>query len=81
VIGINRIFPTAYVSTAYGAVNFCSHLTAVFAPFVAEIPYPYPFIAFVAMISVALFTSLKIKEVDPNYEVKHYKKQSLNNFE
>ena len=69
VISINRIFPTAYVATAYGVVNFCSHLWACLAPFVAEIPYPFPFIAFVAMIGIAIFTSFVIKEVDPQYQL------------
>jgi len=37
IISINRLFPTLYVSTAYGIVNFCAHLFACLSPFVAEI--------------------------------------------
>jgi hypothetical protein len=37
IISIGRLFPTLYVSTAYGLVNFCGHLAACFSPFLAEI--------------------------------------------
>ena len=63
IIAVNRLFPTVYVSTAYGVVNFCAHLYACLAPFVAEVKNPYPFIMFVAMIGVAIFTSFMLTEL------------------
>lgn len=63
IISVNRLFPTLYVATAYGVVNFCSHLCACLAPFVAEIKYPFPFIVFVCLIGIAIFTSFFLTEV------------------
>ena len=37
IISVNRLFPTLFVSSAYGVVNFFAHLYACLAPFVAEI--------------------------------------------
>lgn len=63
IIGINRLFPTLYVATAYGVVNFCGHLYACLSPFVAEIPDPFPFIVFVSMIGVAAAMSFMLTEI------------------
>lgn len=66
IICVNRLFPTLYVATAYGVVNFCAHLFACLAPFTAEIPNPFPFIVFVVMVAVAIFTSFFLTEIgDP----------------
>lgn len=62
-ISVNRLFPTMFVATAYGVVNFCAHLYACTSPFVAEIKNPYPFIVFVCMVGVAVFTSFLLVEV------------------
>ena len=63
IISVTRLFPTLYVATAYGVVNFCAHLFACLAPFTAEIKDPIPFIAFVAMIGVAIFSSFFLTEI------------------
>jgi hypothetical protein len=42
----NRFFPTRYLASTYGIVNFVSHLLAVGAPMLAEVSDPYPFAAF-----------------------------------
>ena len=63
VISVNRLFPTKYISTAYGVVNMFAHCFACFSSLVAEIPDPYPFIVFEALIVIAAFATLKIKEV------------------
>lgn len=70
IISVNRLFPTLYVSTAYGVVNFCAHLYACLAPFVAEIKNPFPFIFFVIMIGVAIFTSFLLTEVSEMEQLK-----------
>ena len=42
----NRFFPTRYLASTYGIVNFVSHFVAVGAPLLAEMPDPYPFVVF-----------------------------------
>lgn len=42
----NRFFPTKYLASTYGLVNFVSHLVAVAAPMLAEMSDPYPFTVF-----------------------------------
>ena len=42
----NRFFPTRYLASTYGIVNFVSHLVAVAAPLLAEVSDPYPFVVF-----------------------------------
>ena len=73
IISVSRLFPTLYVSTAYGVVNFCSHMFACLAPFTAELPDPIPFVAFVSMIGVAIFTSFLLTEIDKNKELEAIK--------
>ena len=60
---LTRLFPTQYVATAYGVVNFISHLFACLSPFVAEIKNPYPFIVFEGLLCVAIFTSFVLSEI------------------
>jgi len=36
-ISVNRLFPTLFIANAYGICNFCAHIIACLAPFVAEI--------------------------------------------
>lgn len=42
----NRFFPTKYLASTYGLVNFIAHLVAVGAPMLAEVSDPYPFAVF-----------------------------------
>jgi len=63
VISVNRTFPTKYISTAYGVVNMFAHIFACFSSLMAEVPDPYPFIAFEVLIVIAAFATFKIKEV------------------
>jgi len=37
IVAVNRLFPTQYVTTAYGICNFCAHCFACLSPFMAEI--------------------------------------------
>jgi hypothetical protein len=60
---LTRLFPTQYVATAYGVVNFISHLFACLSPFIAEINNPYPFIVFEGLVCVAIFTSFVLTEI------------------
>lgn len=63
VISVNRLFPTKFTSTAYGVVNGFAHVFACLSSLVAEIPNPYPFMVFEALVVMAAFATLKIKEV------------------
>jgi len=60
----NRLFPTFFLTTSFGIVNFISHILAVGAPMIAEIEDPYPFWVFSAFCLIALVSSLFLKEVD-----------------
>ena len=53
----NRFFPTKYISSTYGIVNFVSHLIAVGAPMLAEVSDPYPFTVFITNAAIAIICS------------------------
>lgn len=53
----NRFFPTKYLATTYGIVNFVSHLLAVAAPLLAEVSDPYPFTMFLLNSGIGIFCS------------------------
>jgi hypothetical protein len=63
VISVNRLFPTKFISTAYGVVNMFAHIFACLSALIAEVPNPYPFLIFESLIVVAMFATFKIKEV------------------
>ena len=63
VISVNKLFPTKFISTAYGVVNMFAHCFACLSAGMAEIPDPYPFIIFETLIVIAAFFTFKIKEV------------------
>jgi hypothetical protein len=54
----NRFFPTRYLASTYGIVNFVSHLVAVFAPLLAEVSNPYPFVVFLGNSVAGIVASL-----------------------
>ena len=56
-VSVARLFPTKFVSTVFGIVNFVSHSFTVGAPMVAELPEPYPFCVFSANAFVAIFVA------------------------
>jgi hypothetical protein len=63
-IAIPRLFPVRYVATLYGITNFVAHLFACFAPLVAEIKEPYPFIIYLVLIAVSTIASSALTELD-----------------
>jgi hypothetical protein len=63
IVSVNRLFPTQYVTTAYGICNFMAHSFACLSPFMAEILNPYPFIVFNSLLVFAVLASFKITEV------------------
>ncbi len=60
--GNNRLFPTKFLSTSFGIVNFISHILAIGAPLIAELEEPYPFWVFVGLCLIALVSSIFLKE-------------------
>ena len=65
-ISVARLFPTKYVSTVFGIVNFVAHLLTVGAPMVAEAPEPIPFLVFCINAFVAIFACLYLVEIGSN---------------
>lgn len=63
-ISVNRLFLTQNVTTAYGVVNFVSHIFTCFSPMIAEIPNPFPFIIFEALVVIGFFASFFIRASD-----------------
>ncbi|CDW90772.1 solute carrier family member 5 [Stylonychia lemnae] len=60
----NRLFPTKFMTSTYGIVNFVSHLYAIGAPLMAEISDPYPFTAFLLHSCIGAICSFFLKEIN-----------------
>ena len=63
-VSVSRLFPTKFVATVFGIVNFISHTFTIGAPLCAEIPDPVPFLIFSGNAGVAIFACLKLVELD-----------------
>lgn len=74
-ISVNRLFPTLFIATSYGILNFCAHCIACLSPFVAEIKNPYPFSFFCCFILVAIFSSFFLTEIDPEQTLESLSKK------
>jgi hypothetical protein len=74
-ISVNRLFPTLFIATAYGILNFCAHCIACLSPFVAEIKNPYPFSFFCCFVLTAIFSSFFLTEIDPEMSLETLSKQ------
>ena len=62
-ISVARLFPTEFVATVFGLVNFIAHIITVGAPIVAEINQPVPMLVFCANSFFAIFSCMKLKEI------------------
>jgi len=76
-ISVPRLFPTRYVSLVYAITNVVAHVFACFAPLVAEIPDPIPFLSLMMALVVMLVASYYVMELaavrfeeDPKTEAK-----------
>ena len=76
-ISVPRLFPTRYVSLVYAITNVVAHVFACFAPLVAEVPDPTPFLCLMMALVCMLVTSYYVVELtairteeDPKSEVK-----------
>lgn len=63
IVSVSRLFPTQYVTTAYGFCNFMAHVVACLAPFIAEFSNPIPFIVFNSMLVFSFLASFKMTDV------------------
>lgn len=63
-VSVSRLFPTNYVTTVFGIVNFFSHMITVGAPVVAELEEPIPFVVFCFNSGSAILFSMQLLEVD-----------------
>ena len=63
-ISVPRLFPVKFQSTVYAIVNLFAHIIACFAPLVAEIPPPVPFIAYLSAIAISLFATQALNEIE-----------------
>jgi hypothetical protein len=59
----NRFFPTKYLASTYGIVNFVSHLIAVAAPLLAEVSDPYPFTVYLLCSLIGLVSSYFLQDI------------------
>ena len=63
-VSVPRLFPIKFQSTVYAVVNLFAHLIACFAPIVAEIPNPVPFIAYLTAIGISCVATTALNELD-----------------
>lgn len=61
-VSVARLFPTNFVATVFGIVNFFSHSITVGAPMVAELSDPIPFIVFCINSFIAIFACTNLVE-------------------
>jgi hypothetical protein len=61
-VSVARLFPTQYVATVFGIVNFFSHSITVGAPMVAEFSDPIPFMVFCINSFLAIFACTRLVE-------------------
>lgn len=57
-----KMFPTLFGATSMGIANFVTRSIVIFAPLVAEIPYPLPMAVYTVVSLVAGFASLFLLE-------------------
>jgi hypothetical protein len=62
-ISNNRFFPTKYLASTYGIVNFVSHLIAIGAPMLAEVNDPYPFTVFLLNSILGVACSFFVQDI------------------
>ena len=69
-VSVARLFPTKFVASAFGIVNFAAHLVTVAAPIVSELPNPIPFVVFCVNSFVAIFAAFQLVEIDRAQKIK-----------
>merc|ERR1712166_126944 len=62
-VSVARLFPTEYVATVFGVVNFVAHCITIGAPMVAEFPRPIPMSNFCVMSALSIGAAVFLKEL------------------
>ena len=62
-VSVARLFPTQYVATVFGVVNFVAHNITIGAPVVAELADPIPMVNFCVMSVCSTFAAAFLKEI------------------
>ena len=57
-VSVQRLFPTKFVTSVFGLVNFISHIVTCGSPIVAELSDPVPFMVFSVNAACGLFFGL-----------------------
>lgn len=76
-VSVARLFPTNFVSTVFGIVNFFSHFITVGAPMVAEFEDPIPFIVFCINSFLAIFACTNLVEYNDLEKTKIAKEKKI----
>ena len=67
-----ELFPTLFISKVYGLVNVFSHIVTCFAPLVAELSYPFPFLVYLATVGASFFAVQMLKELSDDEKEKDF---------
>ena len=59
----NTLFPVQFQASSFGILNFVSHIAAVSAPLLAEIPDPFPFMVYLVNCAVAIVASMFLRQI------------------
>jgi MFS family permease len=60
----STLFPTQFAASSFGILNFISHVSAVLAPIISEMPDPYPYIIYIVNCTLAMLSSFFIKQIN-----------------
>ena len=64
----NKIFPTIFLATVYGACNIIGRLVTILSPEIARIPPPTPMIIMIIFSTLSAFVSFFLKRTKLNEE-------------
>jgi hypothetical protein len=62
-VSVKELFPTQYVATVYGQVNLVAHIFACTSPLIAEVKNPWPFVAYLIAVGVAMAATTQLEEI------------------
>ena len=71
------MFPTLFSVTSMGIASFFSRGIVIFAPMVAEVPFPIPMIVFTSLTAASGFTALFLIEQEEGKQKEDGKDQQL----
>jgi hypothetical protein len=75
-VSVSRLFPTQFITTAFGYINLVSHLVTTGAPMVAELKEPVPMIVYCCNAASAIFFAWQLLEADIAEKMKKEKEKT-----